>query len=187
MTELHEAVAAERPEDDDGFLEREADQGNELAVRDLLARAQAAYAERDRLKALKAEIAQRYDERIASLEAQASAYRQSIEAYLVRWNEGRAVSFPDVGTAYLTTRHAKITLTNAEAFEAWLETAGLPVPMVETFDKKTALALVQGEGGRYFLDTEQNALIDRRTGEVVDVAGVEVEPESKTLALRKAA
>lgn len=44
------------------------------------------------------------DEKIQDLEKEAQAIRKGLEAFIVNYNNGESISYPDVGTAYVSSR-----------------------------------------------------------------------------------
>lgn len=160
--------------------------GDEMAVRDALLELRALDAERERLNTLAVQIVDRYHGKAEKLRARAELIRQSVQNYITERNGGEKVAFPDVGTAYLTTRKAKLDVTDAVELEAWLYEQGHDALIVEkrTFDaKKTLELLIDEQGWR----VAKAGLIVDADGEIVEaVPGVEGKPEGKTLAVRSA-
>ena len=44
------------------------------------------------------------DEKIQDLEKEAQAIRKGLEAFIVNYNNGESISYPDVGTAYVSSK-----------------------------------------------------------------------------------
>jgi hypothetical protein len=180
-----EQIAAVEPLPDEPAIERLA-AGDEYAVRDALIELAATKAERERVAAALAYIADRYSARVHALKTREDELRASVQTYLERFNDGKGVSFPDVGTAYLTTRNkgGKVKVTDAELLGDHIDAGGLPVPYGPApVDAEAALALILDE--RDLRPTKDGRLVTE-AGEVVDVPGLEVLPESKTLGVRSA-
>jgi len=161
---------------------------DELRVRDALLELRAMDAERERLADLASQIVARYAEQQARLRERADMIRQSVQNYLTERNGGQKLAFPDVGTAYLTTRKAKAKVVDAPALEDWLESSGhggLVVLKEAPLDGTKTLELMLDEFGWRVMPGGEIANPD--TGEIVaEVPGIETEPEGKTLAVRSA-
>jgi hypothetical protein len=113
---------------------------------------------RDTLRA----VALEYDSRIAKLEERQVAIREMLTNYV---EANGKVSFPDVGTASLTTRKARPKLTDADAAMAWAkQNAPELIETVETLPAGAVKEYVEREG--------------------VLPNGVELIPESKSLTIR---
>ena len=163
---------------------------NTADVRALMVRVNQLARQAEQVEEIRDAVTERYDAKVDALARQAARLRAAIEAYLLNFNRGEKLAFPDVGTAFLRKTGGKPKVIDAEAFEKWLlsnidDCTRVPYKL-PVFDKTAALKLVQGEGGRYFIDTGRNAILDRDTGEVVQPDGVEVEPVGKALTLKAA-
>jgi hypothetical protein len=139
-----------------------------MRVRDVLLRIAALEERRAQLEALKRSIIDRYDHSITQLDRQIQRFRQSVEAWILQANEGRSVSFPDVGTAYLQTVAEKVEVADREAFERWAQSRRILREVVDLpRAKEEALRLLKA------------------TGEIAP--GAEYVPERKALRIRKVA
>jgi len=138
-----------------------------MSVRDVLLRIAALEERRAQLEALKRSIIDRYDHSIIQLDRQIQRFRQSVEAWIIDVNEGRSVSFPDVGTAYLQTVAEKVEVADRDAFEEWARGREILKQVVDvTRAKGEALSLL------------------KTTGEIPP--GAEYVPERKALRIRRA-
>lgn len=158
---------------------------DEMQVRDALLELKALEAEAHRIDDLANQIVDRYMLRKRKLVQRADAIRESVRNYITERNGGEKIAFPDVGTAYLTTRKAKIKVADPELFESealnhLVETGAV---YDQTFNAKRALELVLDELGLTVTTTGE---LVTSTGEIFDLNGVEVTPEGKTLAVRGA-
>lgn len=172
--------------EDDGTLGHRTVAYEELHVRALLLELRALEQERQRLSTLAEAIVARYHAKGESLRQRADQIRTSVQTYLAEHNGGQALAFPDVGTAYLTTRKAKPKVVDAAALADWFETEQKliePPYHAPVFDHKTALELLLDEAGLFA--TPDGRIVDQH-GEVFELPGVEVQPEGKTLAVRSA-
>lgn len=160
---------------------------DEMGVRDLLLRLARLDQEADRVRKLRIEIVDRYDQRLDGIDREREAIRQSVENFLVHVNGGRKVSIPDAGTAYLTTRNkgGKATVTDGDALRAWLEQDERDLIEFKppAYDPKATLDRAHDV---LFYTTPDGKLVHRETGEVIEIPGVQALPESKALALRAA-
>lgn len=166
------------------------DPGNwdELQVRDALVLLKALDAEAHRLDDLANQIVDRYMARKKKLVERADAIRASVKTYIERFNGGEKLSFPDVGTAYLTTRKAKVSVTDPAELENWMAMEGRDACVVlkeAPMDAKATLELLFDEMGWRVAD---NGLIVDSDGEIVAELpeGIDTTPEGKTLAVRSA-
>lgn len=110
-----------------------------------------------------------YKAKIEALESHQSYLRRGIEAYIRLVNDGKKVSWPDVGTAYIKKRPSKIVVT----------------------DEKEALAVLKREDMKEAIKTKES--IDKRTFDTIYNARpslfkdcVKEEPEGEDLQLRRA-
>lgn len=184
MTELAAAAYDAEQEHVDTALEVR----DEMGVRDLMLRLAKVEQECTAVAELRDRVVERYDQRLAGLKDEADAIRSSIEAFILHVNEGRKVSIPDAGTAYLTTRNkgGKVKLADASELENWLAMEGRDDLMAFTEPSLNGKVTLELAHDALFYATPDGKLVHRDTGEVIEVPGVEVEPESKSLALRKA-
>lgn len=164
---------------------------NPLAVRDALLELAAIETRTAEVATLKAQIVERYDEKIGRLKGRVEAIRDSLFVYVDRYGK---TSFPDVGGVHLTTRNkgGKVKLDDAVVFEdyvrvTWPKVVETCVETVEVFDHAKALEIVMDE-----LDVRVTAggkIVDVGTGEdkteQFAAVGVTVTEESKSLAVRK--
>lgn len=160
---------------------------DEMAARDLLLRLAKLTETEQELKKLREAIADRYAQRLAGIEHEKAELRSSLETFILRFRDGKGVSFPDAGSAYLTTKNrgGKVKLADADAFAKWLVETGNEglVKVKPVVDAKASLELAHDA---LFYTRPDGILVHRDTGEVLDIPGVAVEPECKTLAVRKA-
>lgn len=106
---LYEAHETDEPVD----LEQPVDAA---IARHLLIELQVNARKAEKLKATLAAVAGEYQARLQALADREAAIRQSLHNYVTA--NGK-VSFPDVGSAYLTQPGPRITVTDAEALLAW--------------------------------------------------------------------
>jgi hypothetical protein len=137
---------------------------DELAVRSIMIRLEQLGRDADAVKARKAAVVRSYDEQIQRIEEQAEWLRRSLAAWVER--QGKA-TFPDVGTAYLSSGKPKLRIIDRDAFRD--HTADVFVK--ETWDETWAK--------NYYLE---RAL---ESGEVPP--GCELVPGGPELRVRKAA
>lgn len=134
----------------------------EWTIRGLTRRIQQAQAEQASVREQRDKILAVYNARIDAIDRDVDRARQSIHTLVSRLE--RKVSWPDLGTWYLTKRKARPKLTDKVALEAWCEANGYVKNVADT---RAALDAVEADG-------------------LADVPGVEWEQESKSLAFRKA-
>jgi hypothetical protein len=175
-------AAEELPEEGLDELAGRLEAGEELAVRDALAKAAKAKADADRLRQIKAAILDRYDERIRHLDALDRGLRDAVRGWLEAHGR-RNIAFPDVGTAYLTTRSAALKIADVEALAAWTSARGVLIPTYEVYDEKAALELAAGE--LHLAATSDGHVFDQATGECLDVPGLEAKPATTSLGVRR--
>ena len=158
-----------------------------LGVRDLMLRLAKLEQDAAALRELRDQVLDRYDQRLKGMADESEQIRGSIEAFILHVNGGEKVSIPDAGTAYLTTKNkgGKLKVTDAAALEAALENLRIDVPRKPgAFDVQRALELFADECDIHAHPSGQIVTSD---GELIDeLDGVIAEPETKSLALRKA-
>lgn len=193
-TKLAASAASVELSPDDGDIVALLDENvapNPLAVRDALLELAKLAETADDVKALRAQIVERYDAKVGSLMGRASAIRDSLKVYVERYGK---VSFPDVGGVHLTTKDkgGKLTVADAVVFEDYVKTtfpaiAHACTETIEVFNPRDALALVIDEFD--VKATPGGSIVDATTGEdktdAFEKVGVGVVAESKTLAVRK--
>jgi hypothetical protein len=174
----------------------------ELGVRALLIQLRQNAAERERIGRLKEAVVTPYDVKLEGLSVMDKRIREVLDDYLRRQDAkgaGSKVSVPDAGTTYLSTKNAggKARVTDAAELVAWLEEltalpesqggaiteAELRELYVEQLDKAAALELVLE---RFVAPTKDGHLVRKDTGEFLEVPGIEVTPEERTVAVRLA-
>lgn len=79
-----------------------------------------------------------YKAKIEALESHRSYFRRGIEAYIRMVNDGKKVSWPDVGTAFISKTPARIVVTNEADALAVLTREGMreAIRTKESIDKK---------------------------------------------------
>lgn len=79
-----------------------------------------------------------YKAKIEALESHQSYFRRGIEAYIRLVNDGKKVSWPDVGTAYISKTPARIKITSEEGALSVLEAEGMTeaIRTKKSIDKK---------------------------------------------------
>lgn len=140
---------------------------SEMRVRDALLRIAALEERRARLAQTKMAVIDRYDHALAAVERQIDRFRQAVETWIVEANGGKAVSFPDVGTAYLQAQKPRVEVADRDAFERWATERRYVREVVD-------LALAKAEALRLI----------QETGEIAP--GAEYVPERKALRIRRA-
>lgn len=138
---------------------------DELAVRSVLIRLEQLGRDADSVKRRRDAVVATYNDQLQRIDEQAEWLRRSLAAYVER--TGEKVSFPDVGTAYLSKGKPKLRIVDRDAFRA----ATADVFVKETWDETWAK--------NYYLD---RAL---ETGEIPP--GCELVPGGPELRVRKAA
>lgn len=147
------------------------DPNSPLAVRTYLFRVRAAEREIERLTELKKTVTAKYDLRVGKLAEDMEFCRQQIFNFITQINGGQKVSFPDAGTAYLTTVKEKVEIENQQALEEHIKEASAYDQLL----KKPALDPTKAKG--WALEQVKS------TGELP--VGCKYIPESKTLTIRK--
>lgn len=169
----------------DGREDAPSELQEEMAVRHLLMRFRKLEREEERLSALVEELARPYLDEIARARAAEGAIRDVLREFLIR-REVNSLKFPGLYTPTLSTK-AKGGKAKAEdpvLIAAELLNDGLDVPYKPSVvDAAAALELLLTHRG---LKATPTGLLVSPDGEVVDVPGVEVEPETKTIQLRRA-
>ena len=66
-----------------------------------------------------------YKAKIEALESHRQYFRRAIEAYILMFNDGKKVSWPDVGSAYLQKVPSKIVINDEKGALAVLEAHGM--------------------------------------------------------------
>lgn len=178
-----EAYDAEREHVDTSLEVRDA-----MGVRDLMLRLAALDKEADQVAALQDAILDRYRQRLAGIHEEQQKLRDSIDAFIRHVNGGEKVSIPDVGTAYLTTKNkgGKVKIADVDAFLTFLRNAQptiVEAATIERVDERKALELLHDA---LFYTTPDGKIVERESGLLVEIDGLTVEPETKSLALRKA-
>src|SRR5687768_14889716 len=93
---------------------------DELGMRRLLLTLARIDRETERLKALKAAVAEPYDRKLRQLAATRERARESVREYLTRLPEGeQRISFPDVGRTHLRPYDAKLRVADSDTFEVF--------------------------------------------------------------------
>lgn len=101
-----------------------------------------------RLKRVLAEITIAYERRISSLEEREAEARDALCGWIVHENDGKAISFPDVGRAHLRSVAASVKVTDREMAEHVALELGMvkQVPDMQGA-KERVMAIVTGGSG----------------------------------------
>lgn len=115
-----------------------ADPASELGIRQLMLQVRANQANVERLKELLAMITAQYRAEIQRYEQKIGEAKEMIHRWLMTSGQTK-LRFPDVGTAYLTTRGESVDLRDAEAFQSYARQIGI-LAQLQTVSLDTAAA-----------------------------------------------
>lgn len=135
-----------------------------LGARRLMIAIRQAEREAEETEALLKDITQAYKQRIDKAKERADLLRQSLETFIRDINGGQKLSLPDVGTAYLAKRKAKVEITDRGLVQQKYGNKFQKAVFDETAFKEHALKVVE------------------ETGEVIE--GVKYIPEHQALQIR---
>lgn len=119
----------------------------------------------DRLKGILAAITEAYRQRIDRHEDAIAYHRASLVQML---EHGEKVSFPDLGTAYLTTVRARVEVTDRQMAEKVAEELGcmVAVPDMKALKARVASQVTEGTGeippGFEFVPERKTVTVKRR-------------------------